>query len=186
MDGPQALNVNKAAIAATPKLCRTLRPLKQLFGALWSDPNEWRKQGQGLFTHFLTEALAGSGDFDGDGKVVTPVGTSHESANACLIQPDGKIVAAGDAYLSGTRFGLVRYLSSGALDSSFGTGGKVTTAFSSTVAADATDLALQPDGKIILGGLSYSSQGNQPAISLAMARGLVPAARASLRERLEA
>lgn len=31
--------------------------------------HEWRKQGQGLFTHFLTEGLAGGADYDGDGLV---------------------------------------------------------------------------------------------------------------------
>jgi uncharacterized delta-60 repeat protein len=73
-----------------------------------------------------------------------------------VLQSDGKIIAAGEA---GERnFGLARYNASGSLDTSFGTGGKVTTAFSGGLAA-ATTVALQTDGKIVAAGYAHASTG---------------------------
>jgi uncharacterized delta-60 repeat protein len=53
--------------------------------------------------------------FDGDGKVVTPVGDRNISASAVAIQPDGKIVAAGTAFSTvngggNWDFAVVRYI----------------------------------------------------------------------------
>jgi uncharacterized delta-60 repeat protein len=93
--------------------------------------------------------------FDGDGRVTTAVGpaTSSDLAQAILIQSDGKIVAGGQAAGSGTDFGLVRYTSSGALDATFDTDGRVTTAIGPTTNVDvAYALAMQPDGKIVAAG----------------------------------
>lgn len=50
---------------------------------------------------------------------------------------------------------LVRYLSTGALDTSFGNGGFVTV----PAGASAGSVALQPDGKILLAGASPSVAG---------------------------
>ena len=48
---------------------------------------------------------------NGDGKVVTPVGTSGAFASSLAIQADGKIVVAGTAYQgSAANFAAVRYL----------------------------------------------------------------------------
>jgi uncharacterized delta-60 repeat protein len=84
------------------------------------------------------------------------------------IQPDGKIVLAGDACYAGTPaqfdFAVARILPTGQVDTSFGSSGKVVTDFgssSSSSSYSATDRAysivLQPDGKIVLAG---ESQGN--------------------------
>src|SRR5439155_17394134 len=56
-------------------------------------------------------------------------------------------------------FAMVRLLPNGALDPTFGTGGKVITDFTTLVPAISSDdeidgLALQPDGKIIATGFS--------------------------------
>ena len=65
--------------------------------------------------------------FDSDGKVTTSIGTS-DFASAVAIQPDGKIVAAGNSYNgSDSEFALVRYKPDGSLDTSFDGDGKVTT-----------------------------------------------------------
>jgi uncharacterized delta-60 repeat protein len=65
------------------------------------------------------------------------------------LQPDGKIVTAGIGLFSqGERFALARYNPNGSLDSSFGSSGKVTTAIN----GGASDVALQPDGKIVVAG----------------------------------
>ena len=47
----------------------------------------------------------------------------------------------------------------GDLDSSFGAGGKVATALG-PADAEAADLALQPDGKLVVGGFARSGAGN--------------------------
>jgi uncharacterized delta-60 repeat protein len=86
------------------------------------------------------------------GGVTTDFGGLDEIITAAS-QPDGKIVVAGVA--NGTFFGLVRYNSNGALDTTFGTGGKVTTRFFNSGGSDGqicTALAIQPDGKIITVG----------------------------------
>lgn len=77
------------------------------------------------------------------------------AAHALLLQPDGKLVAAGDAYVgaeTGDDFGLARYHPSGALDSSFGGDGRVTTHVATKASEGAIDLALQPDGKLVAVG----------------------------------
>jgi uncharacterized delta-60 repeat protein len=98
--------------------------------------------------------------FDGDGKVITGVGTAattSDRAEAIVIQGDGTIVAAGT---SSSNFAVVRYNPSGSLDTTFDTDGRVTTDFGSTDNAYA--LALQPDGKLVAAGsasLTFSDTG---------------------------
>ena len=90
--------------------------------------------------------------FNTNGKVITAVGTGHDTARAIALQPDGKIVVAGHCYNgSNDDFCLARYLASGALDTSFNTTGKVITAIRSNY-DEARALALQPDGKIVVAG----------------------------------
>ena len=82
--------------------------------------------------------------------------------NTAAIQSDGKIVAAGDAIVNGTsNFAVVRYNTDGSPDSSFAGDGKQTTHISSINTGDnystyeiANLIAIQKDGKIIIGGLS--------------------------------
>ena len=64
-------------------------------------------------------------DFDGDGIVTTPISVTVDIGTAPAIQPDGKIVVAGATVL-GTEidFAAVRYNTNGALDDTFGIGGK--------------------------------------------------------------
>jgi len=70
--------------------------------------------------------------FDTDGKVTTDFGSSNDFAEAIAVQPDGKIVVAGYAFVgSANDFALVRYNTDGSLDTTFDTDGKVTTAFGS-------------------------------------------------------
>jgi uncharacterized delta-60 repeat protein len=104
--------------------------------------------------------------FGAGGRVLTTFApNSIEGANALVIQPDGKIVAAGSTR-SGQRraFAVARYLTNGSLDASFDGDGLVVTQLS---AGDDVvfDLALQPDGKLIAAG--WSSPGG---FDVAMAR----------------
>jgi uncharacterized delta-60 repeat protein len=84
------------------------------------------------------------------------------AANALLIEPDGRIVAAGVAFNGATGasdFALLRYHSDGDLDRHFGNGGMVTTDFGG-VRAQATAVALQHDGKLVVVGWTIDSLNN--------------------------
>src|SRR5262252_4490306 len=111
-----------------------------------------------LFANFALARFNANGTLDTSfgtgGMVTTAFGVSAEATSA-VIQSDGKIVAAGFANLGGgDYFALVRYNSNGTLDTSFGTGGKVTTPFLSQgfSLAMAFSVAVQPDGKIVAAG----------------------------------
>ncbi len=89
--------------------------------------------------------------FGSGGKVTTDFFGANDLGHAVLLQPDGKIVAAGMAYVAGTgidQFALARYNADGNLDGSFGTGGRATTEFSSAYARRLA-AARQADGKIV-------------------------------------
>lgn len=93
--------------------------------------------------------------FDGDGLLEIDFGYEENSAEAVLVQPDGRIVFAGvagasDGGDSDPGFLLTRRLPDGSADPSFGTNGVV-------VARDqlycgATSLLRQPDGKLVAAG----------------------------------
>ncbi len=90
-------------------------------------------------------------NFGTGGKTTTTFGGSS-SAVGVVIQGDGKILVAGTSFVTvplpaSANFVLARYNPNGSLDTGFGTGGTVTTAFG---AAEA--IALQPDGRIVLAG----------------------------------
>ncbi len=109
-----------------------------------------------LVTPSAIEAAPGDLDptFGNGGKVITPFG-NFSTAYGVAVQRDGKIVAVGfsDSGTAGVRnydFAVIRYNTDGTLDSSFGTGGKVTTDFGSEDVAGA--IAIQPDGKIVAVG----------------------------------
>lgn len=94
--------------------------------------------------------------FDGDGLVTTDFNGKNDEAYAVVIQPNGRIVAGGTATVGTSSFdaALARYESTGALDSSFGTGGKVTTNVLSVGRNDELHaLALQANGKIVGAGV---------------------------------
>ena len=90
--------------------------------------------------------------FGTGGLVVNDLGSTSDRAFEVVIQSDGKIITAGDTIRSGTGqdFALVRYNSNGALDTSFGANGRVTTDFGGVDMADS--LAIQADGKIVVAG----------------------------------
>lgn len=86
--------------------------------------------------------------FGENGVVTTDLGDSDESAEALAILPDGKIVVAG---FSGSRVAVAKYLPDGSLDDTFGSGGVVTTDILG-LEEIGFDLAVQPDGKIVVAG----------------------------------
>jgi len=94
--------------------------------------------------------------FGARGKVRTDFPGLAAVPSSVVIQPDGKIVVAGGAFPLFTfagDFKVVRYNPNGSLDTSFGSGGIVTTFFPQGSYAFA--VALQPDGKIIAAGTHF-------------------------------
>ena len=94
-----------------------------------------------------------------EGKVTTDMGSGNfepEEALGVAIQADGRIVVVGHATIPTSppsprlppTFALTRYDSGGKLDSSFGSGGRV----SGNVNGRAHAVAIQPDGKIVVAG----------------------------------
>jgi uncharacterized delta-60 repeat protein len=102
--------------------------------------------------------------FDVDGLVTTPFGPCCDDATAVAIQSNGKIVAAG--FTSQQDFALARYNADGSLDTSFdGDGdGTATTDFGGSDIANG--VAIQPDGKIVAAGSTFSGG----VLSFALAR----------------
>ena len=70
---------------------------------------------------------------------------TNESARALVVQPDGHIVAGGEAgHFGAGGFGVARFNANGSFDTTFGTGGKVTTPFRNATTVE-TALVLQPN-----------------------------------------
>src|SRR6059058_3987562 len=107
-------------------------------------------------------AQAADGDLDPtfgtDGKVLTDFDHSTDIANAVAVQTDGKLVVIGTTYInndfSDEDFAVARYNPNGSLDLTFGVGGKVQTDFPG-LAAVASSVVVQPDGKIIVAGGAF-------------------------------
>lgn len=105
---------------------------------------------------------------DGDGKLTTDfAGGNDDLARGVAVQPDGRIVAVGDATVpigpsvATIDFALARYKLDGSLDATFGADGKITTDFSSESANSgdfAEAVAIQPDGKIVTSGKALFSR----------------------------
>lgn len=100
--------------------------------------------------------------------MITGSGEERGSLRDLVIQPDGKIVATGDAVgvalqsdgkIKDTRsFQVVRYLTDGKLDEGFGTGGRASADFGEQLQV-ANSVALQADGKIVLAGAAGNLAG---------------------------
>jgi uncharacterized delta-60 repeat protein len=108
------------------------------------------------------------GTFDGVGYAVTSFlqsgagGSLFDQCNAVALQADGMIVSAGFTAETGpNHVALTRHTASGALDSAFGSGGKVdvSAAFGASGNSEARALAIQPDGKLLVAGYA-SGPGN--------------------------
>ncbi len=92
--------------------------------------------------------------FSGDGKETTDFGSIRDGASGVALQADGKVIAvgsSGNASGSAFDFALARYDANGSLDNTFSGDGKETTDFGST-GDRAAGVALQGDGKIVVGG----------------------------------
>lgn len=104
---------------------------------------------------YLADGSRDSG-FGADGiAVIRSIGPREASVRALAVRPDGTIVAGGyaAATVSDTarNFALVRLLTDGSRDMSFGSSGVVITDFAGA-GDEIAALALQPDGRIVAAG----------------------------------
>lgn len=93
--------------------------------------------------------------FGTGGKVLTDFVGGRDFPSAIALQPDGKIVFAGWSRPTGAGpfdFAVARYNPNGALDASFDGDGRVITDISAGSDDYLADVAIQADGKIVVGG----------------------------------
>ena len=105
-----------------------------------------------------TFGTGGHPTFGAGGKVMTDFDHSTDIANAVAVQADGKLVVVGTTYINNDYtdedFAVTRYNANGTLDTTFGAGGKVRTDFPG-LAAVASSVVIQPDGKIVVAGGAF-------------------------------
>lgn len=93
--------------------------------------------------------------FDKDGKVSLDFTLGWDIAHALAIQPDGKIVVAGE--MGTGACALARFNANGSLDTSFGSGGKVVIDLNPNYTREGFyDVKLQSDGKIVVSGGGFA------------------------------
>jgi uncharacterized delta-60 repeat protein len=89
--------------------------------------------------------------FDGDGKVETDASFGLHNGLAIAIQSDGKILLGGALGSGSSEIALVRYNVDGSLDTTLDGDGIVTAAIRPNF-YDYASVAIQSDGKILVGG----------------------------------
>ena len=118
-----------------------------------------------------------NGDGTPDGSIGTDFGNNAnwsgaENLWAMALQPDGKIVLAGETTVA-TQIGgtgtmdiaMARYTPNGTLDADFSGDGKVVTDLFGGTDEQSFSVALQPDGKIVLGGEYHNGSDTDYALT---------------------
>ena len=96
--------------------------------------------------------------FGHGGMVTTDFNGGFDAIRALVLQPDGRVVAAGyggpaHRLPNDNHFALARYEPNGALDRSFGKSGRAMAVIDDPIYSDfARALALQPDGRLVAAG----------------------------------
>lgn len=109
--------------------------------------------------------------FGSGGKQITDFFGAGAKANAIVLQPDGRFIAAGTASDSSTRpsatdIALARYNPDGSLDTGFGIGGETAFPFADSATEQGNALALTADGKIIVAGAAFKTFATPPDFAL--------------------
>jgi uncharacterized delta-60 repeat protein len=114
-------------------------------------------------TDYFLACFTASGVQDGGfgtlGWVRTDFDHDTDGVEAVAFQSDGKVLAAGSSRIAGDfDFSVARYSVFGTLDPSFSGDGKATVPFGGNDLCH--NMALQPDGKIVLVGGAFTTSGN--------------------------
>jgi uncharacterized delta-60 repeat protein len=118
---------------------------------------------------FVVNGGAGMVDpgFGQSGRANLPfiLGDGYQAVQSFAVQSDGKIVAVGSSE-NGSHlvFAVARYNTNGSLDATFSSDGKLTTSFG-PLDSEAADVAIQPDGKIVVVG--YANNGGNTDFAVA-------------------
>jgi uncharacterized delta-60 repeat protein len=118
-----------------------------------------------LFLCTYVNAQTGGLDvsFNTNGYAINPQSaTDDDYGNSIAVQPDGKVLVA--IYYPEEWFKVVRYRIDGTIDPAFGTGGVVTIRQNPIKTAGSYAVALQSDGKIIVGGYTWTDDNNDFAL----------------------
>lgn len=109
----------------------------------------------GAIGQFLLLRCKANGQIDASfgtgGKTTLLPRQTYNAIYSLALQANGKIVAAGLAKYFSSAYGVARFSSNGAPDSSFGTNGILVHQFTNT-SEEARAVALQADGKILVAG----------------------------------
>ena len=128
-------------------------------------------------TYFTVARYSSDGmldmSFGVNGTRTTALDPAASFATSVAIQGDGKIVVAGYVDNGGNSdFALARYTSSGAPDSSFGSGGIVT--FPMGVSNEiANGVVIQSDGKIVIAGTVSNGSNNDFGVARLTSNGIL-------------
>ena len=113
--------------------------------------------------------------FGAGGSMAVNLSSTNDELDAIVLQSDGRIVVAGAAEVTGTQTSMTaaRLDTSGALDMSFGGTGHVAVDFGGPSGAFA--LAVQPDGKLVLGGFAHPAGSDDYALARLLSDGTLDA-----------
>jgi uncharacterized delta-60 repeat protein len=101
------------------------------------------------------------------GRVTTNLGGA-DIINSVVLDPGGEIIAAGSTSTNATdgSFAIVRYQTDGSIDTSFGqTGNGVVNVDFLNGFDESRSLVVQPDGKLVAGGIAGSGDPNEAAFT---------------------
>ena len=105
--------------------------------------------------------------FNNDGEQTTSFGSGNDFPYSIALQSDGKIILAGytSSVTTNYNFALVRYKVNGSLDSSFNGNGKRTADVGGLYTTLGNSVAIQKNGKIVVGGYTLNGANNDFAVA---------------------
>ena len=110
--------------------------------------------------------------FGTGGKLILDLPGDAEVARSVLIQPDGKILVGSSSNPgSVNQFTLIRLLSDGSYDASFGNNGRVNILFNSSISSALSDMKLLEDGRILVVGSALIGFTSHLAVAKLQANG---------------
>lgn len=104
-----------------------------------------------------------------NGMLVMDADTTINYVGSIVLQPDGKILLAGDKVYQDSlaKFFVMRFLANGTVDNSFGNNGLATNPVLPLSYTYLASMELQPGGKIIIGGSLYDANYTTGNVALA-------------------